>query len=248
MNGLVSWPIARMTARERGGAPIAIALAGICLFAAFIGGRLSGASEATTGLTWASLVAFSFALAGGLVADEVESGHAQLLLLRPITRAAWFGGRLCGALLLLAPVVLGVGVAEALGAELAHNQVEASLFLALPFAFVELACWVATLAAVSVLVRGWMNIALVLFAILFWAAGGWLVPFAFGANRVAVAAIIARISPYLHPHHTTDIGRALASHQTPDWEPLLWNLLWIAFSWAVGTLLLNRLELARRRT
>ena len=248
MSDLVSWPIARMTARERSRAPVALALACMALLSAFLGGRMRGASEPTTGFTWACLVAFAFALAGGLVADEVETGHAQLLLLRPITRAAWFGGRLCGALILLAPVVLGVGLAGALGARLAGNEIGVAPFLALPFACVELAGWVATLAAVSVLVRGWLNLACVLFAILLWVAGGTLVPFAFGSDRPAVAALIGRVSPYLHPHDTIGIGRALAAHQAVDWEPLLWNLLWLAVGWAVAALLMNRLELARRRT
>ena len=99
---LFSWPVARHTARERGLAPVTL---GIALVLVLIG-MLRGSADTWGAEAFSGFGAFWFFLltlflGGGLLADEVESGHAQLVLLRPITRAQWVGGRLVGAALVL---------------------------------------------------------------------------------------------------------------------------------------------------
>jgi ABC-type transport system involved in multi-copper enzyme maturation permease subunit len=246
MSPLVSWPIARTTAFQRvRSAPIA-GIGCACLLLALGGGALQG-GEATSGLTWFWMHLFAAALSAGLVSEEIESGHAQLVLLRPLTRAAWFGGRLAGALLLALALVALVGAAGAVGAQLGRGHAGALLLFSLPFAWVDLCAWLAVLAALSVVVRGLRNVAAVLLAGLVW----------FAARTIALQAapqspLVARffdaIQPWLHPHDSRGIAHALADSRPPDWGPLFWNLLWIFAFWVLGVLLLNRTELARRRT
>jgi hypothetical protein len=249
MSGLVSWPIAAAAVRDRGRSPLVLALAGWVLCMSFGRAALEGASDGVGGLTWFWLHVFSFALAAGVIADEIESGHAQLMLLRPLTRAAWYGGRLLGAWVMLALVVILSGLAAVLGASLSRMGVQGAsvTLLQLPFLLLDLGCWVALLAVVSVVARGWMNVAYVLFAILVWAALRVITQL--GSARAPLAdRLFTAISPYLHPHDSTAVAGALLSGNAPDLEPLLWNLLWLATAWAVGVLLMNRVELARRRT
>ncbi len=247
MSPLVSWPIARTTAFQRvRSAPIA-GIGCACVLLALGGGALQGGGEATSGLTWFWLHLFAAALSAGLVSEEIESGHAQLVLLRPLTRAAWFGGRLSGALLLALALVVLVDVAGAVGAQLGRGHAGALLLFSLPFAWVDLCAWLALLAALSVVVRGLRNVAAVLLFGLVWFAAR-MIALQAAPQSQQVARVFDAIQPWLHPHDSRGIARALADSRPPDWEPLLWNLLWIFAFWVVGVLLLNRTELARRRT
>ena len=246
MSPLVSWPIARRTAFQRvRSAPIG-GIGCACLLLAFGGGALQG-GEATSGLTWFWMHLFAAALSAGLVSEEIESGHAQLVLLRPLTRAAWFGGRLLGALLLALALVALVGAAGAVGAQLGRGHAGALLLLSLPFAWVDLCSWLAVLAALSVVVRGLRNVAAVLLAGLVWFAAR-MIALQAAPQSPLVARVFDAIQPWLHPHDSRGIARALADSRPPDWGPLFWNLLWIFGFWVLGVLLLNRTELARRRT
>jgi ABC-type transport system involved in multi-copper enzyme maturation permease subunit len=250
MSALVSWPIALATARERAGSRFVVVLAGLTAVIAFSRGALEGASEVAGGFTAFWLAVLTFVLGAGLIADEVESGHAQLVLLRPITRAAWFGGRLAGAALVLAAALSAASLAGVAGALLSRHPPDGAALLAdliaLPLAFVDLAGWLVVLACVSVVSRGWSNVVRVLIAMLAWGTLRLILPAAVG-QPVRVSQALAAVEPYLHPRASTALAQDLVLRRPVDWEPLLWNLLWIAAVWSIAVLLVNAIELARRR-
>ncbi|GAC1346956.1 MAG: hypothetical protein NVSMB23_25440 [Myxococcales bacterium] len=250
MSGLVSWPIAAAAARGRARSPSIIVLAAVATLAALgpVGG---GPSDGSGGFAHFWLLILTFVLGAGLISEEVESGHAQLALLRPITRAAWFGGRLAGALLVLGGALAAVGLARTAGALLWRQapggpSLPADL-IALLLSSVELGGWLSALACLSVVSRGWSNVVRAIFAILGWGTLRLLLPLATRQDP-RVSAALGAVEPYLHPRSAGSLARALAVRGAIDPEPLLWNLLFLAAFWTAGVLLMNRLELARRRT
>jgi ABC-type transport system involved in multi-copper enzyme maturation permease subunit len=251
MSALVSWPIALATARERARSPFVAVLAGLTVVIAFGRGALAAASEGAGGFTAFWLAVLTFALGAGLIAEEVESGHAQLVLLRPLTRAAWFGGRLAGAALVLAAALSAASLAGVAGALLSRHPPDATALLAdliaLPLAFIDLGGWLVALACVSVVSPGWSNVARVLIAMLAWGTLRLVLPLAVG-QTLPVSQALAAVEPYLHPRSSTALAQDLVLRRPVDLTPLLWNLLWIAALWSIAVLLVNAIELARRRT
>jgi hypothetical protein len=103
VNAIVSWPVARATfkSRLRSVGPWIVGVIFAATAALPTGPDASGA-ESFRGPSAIWFVVLTFTLGTAMLSEEIESGHAQLVLLRPLTRAAWFGGRLAGACVALA--------------------------------------------------------------------------------------------------------------------------------------------------
>lgn len=241
---LLSWPVARSLLRQRARAVPVAAVAGLWTAASFGGAALAGANPWQGG--GFLLLLFAAALGEGLISEEIALGHAQLVLLRPLGRAAWFGGRLCGALLLAGAAAVLVTLSALLGGLRSGGPAPSLLALSLPLAWVDLSAWLAALAAISVVARGLRNAAALLLAALAWFA---LRAVAFQASAKApwLGEAMDALAPWLHPHDARSIAAALWEGRPPDWGALAWNLFWIAAWWAAGAALLARVELARRR-
>ena len=254
---LVSWPIAKACARQhlRQG-PLWVLGALVVLQGVSVAADQAAATLFGGAMGPVSLLLFTLFLGAGMISEELENGHAQLVLLRPITRAEWFGGRLAGAgALLLA--VMSLAWLFALGVTLKGGAgLSLALLAALPVAFVWAFAWLATLAALSVVARGWSNTGWLVLAVLGW---GFLYYFLAAGNALSRAAqreskfldqavtLLRAIEPYLGPRNPSDLMSGLQMGNAADWSPLLYDLLWGAAAWLVGVILLNRRELARRR-
>jgi ABC-type transport system involved in multi-copper enzyme maturation permease subunit len=256
-SGLVSWPIAKACARERmRQAPLWVLGALVALQGVAVNADQAAASLFGGVMGPLSLLLFTLFLGAGMVSEELENGHAQLVLLRSLTRAEWFGGRLAGAGLLLFGVMalawlFAVGTALKGGA-----GVSLPLLAALPVSFVWAFAWLATLAAISVVARGWSNTGWLVLAVVGW---GFVYYFLTAGNALSRAAqreskfleqavnLLRTLEPYLGPRNPSDLMSALQMGGAADWTPLLYDLLWASAAWLVGVLLLNRRELARRR-
>ena len=259
MSRLVSWPIAVACARERLRAGPLWALAGMLALSGwwFADPSRAGA-ELFGGISFGEfiLLFFTLFLGAGVVSDELETGHAQLVLLRPVTRAAWFGGRLWGAGMVLAGAMTLCWLLAWTAALNAGNGLQWTRFLVLPVGFVFAFSWLATLATLSVVARGWANTGWVVLAAL-----GWMVIY-LGVRATSAIAQVAKqeggvaaklveltrtIAPYLGPQDPTSLLVSLQGGAPPDLGPLLWDLAWTAAAWLLGVWLLNQRELARRR-
>lgn len=238
MKRLISWPIALQTARERGLAPVPIAVALVLMLLA-VASRPGSPDTWSGGASGFWLALLVLVLGAGLLSSEVESGHAQLVLLRPLTRAAWVGGRFAGAALVLC-VSGALAWAAALLAAFARGGFYGSplWFALLPIGLLPHLGWLVTLAAVSAMTRGWANAAL-LIALRF----GWF----FARNALPVALPRWNLGPwllaadrYIGPQDPVDAGGIVPSL-------LLWDVLWLLGGWLLAVLLFNRRELARRR-
>jgi ABC-type Na+ efflux pump permease subunit len=182
-------------------------------------------------------------LGAGLISDELENGHAQLVLLRPITRAEWFGGRFAGAAL----VLLGAQVVAwlaGLGGLLRAGKPDAAWALSLPLAYVEALGWLAILAALSVVLRRSMNVGLLLFLALFYAFMTVTMPLVLGKPQWV--QVLRDAGRYLGPMELRDILKGLSGPRREVW-PLFYDLTWLFGAWLAGVLLLDRREVARRR-
>jgi hypothetical protein len=258
-SGLVSWPVAFACARERlRQGPLWVLGLLVAAQGLTVKGEAAGAQLFGSLMGPLSLLLFSLFLGAGLVSEELESGHAQLVLLRPLTRAEWFGGRLAGAgMVLLAAMglawIFGLGTALREGA-----GVSSALLLSLPLAFIWVFAWLATLAAVSVVARGWSNAGWMVIGFGGWGALYWFTRMGHGLFKAASAqkeapvfdALVAglkAIEPYVGPRSPGDLLAAVQMGAPADWSPLLYDLLWAAAAWLVGAVLVNRRELARRR-
>src|SRR5205807_10241669 len=79
---VISWPVARAAAREKLRSP-AILVVGACFVAAgALGGRAGAVGDTFGRFGIALLLVLTLALGAGLLSDELDSGHAQLVLLR----------------------------------------------------------------------------------------------------------------------------------------------------------------------
>jgi hypothetical protein len=262
-NQLVSWPVAMQCARAkiRGGPTLAFT-ALLALSELGAGGKRSPA-DLFGGVSFFSqlfLLALTLALGAGLISEELESGHAQLVLLRPLSRAAFFGGRLAGAGLALLGA-MGLAFLLACGSCLAEGTFSPGLLLAFPVAFIWAFSWLALLAAMSSVLRGASNAVWLLIGAILWVATRFGL---MGAGAVALAVhrwewleslshAAGALLPYIGPQEPNPLVEQLLQQGsifpllTADFGPLLYDLVWIAASWTAGAFLLSRRELARRR-
>jgi hypothetical protein len=245
MSGLISWPVARATARERGFSPRILFWIAV-LFLLGSGRGLSDAwgAEAFSGGAGVWFFLFVLILGGGLLSDEVESGHAQLVLLRPITRAQWVSGRLAGA-----GLVLCIGGAVGWGASVAAailrgnaNELPARLLI-LPLALLPALAWLATATALSAVVRGWTNVGL-----LVGLRAAWLVVrYPLSAFVPNLARFATAADPYIGPQDALGLANQVHTGGELVFSPPLWDLFWLLLAWTAAIWLFNRRELARRR-
>ncbi len=245
--GLASLPVLRATARERGPSFMPAALAVLlALSGALTAGGSQGAGDSVTNaFSSIFLVALTMALGAGLIADEIDSGHVQLVLLRPITRAEWYGGRFLGASLALTVAVAASWLAGALAVLLRHGRLDLSWALSLPLVVVQGVAWLSVLAALSVVLRRWMNVAALLLAFMVVGFGSLMLPLVL--RRPELVQQCWAVVAYLHPQDATPILQAIRGHTRPDLSPFLFDLLWALGAWLVGVLLLNGREIAKRR-
>ena len=238
MNQLFSWPIARQTARERGLAPPALGITLVLVLLAVAGRPVSPGtwSGGAFGFWLALLV---LVLGAGLLSSEVESGHAQLVLLRPVTRAAWVSGRLLGAALVLC-LSGTIAWAAVLLAGVVRGGFDGSplWFALLPIGLLPHLGWLATLLAISAVTRGWSNAALLLALRV-----GWF----FARNALPLALPRWNLGPWL-----LAADRYFGPQEAVDGDGIVpsllsWDVLWFLAAWLSAVLLFNRRELARRR-
>jgi hypothetical protein len=180
-------------------------------------------------------------LGAGLLADEVESGHAQLVLLRPLTRAQWVGGRLAGAALVIAAAALLATLAGAQVAMFRGGWSEVPQRLAvLPLTLLPACAWLATLAAVGAVARGWTNAGFVIAAFVGWKMVKFAGPLVL--RRLDLQPLFDSIDHYLGPQELISVP-AEASRL----ERAAWDALWLFGAWTAAVHLFNQRELARRR-
>ncbi|HEX4384116.1 MAG TPA: ABC transporter permease subunit [Myxococcales bacterium] len=241
---MISWPIAISTARERGFLKLPLFwMAGLFLMGLFQGGGSRGA-EAFTGGGEAWLIFFVLILSGGLISDEVDSGHAQLVLLKPITRAQWVSGRFTGAAIVLSAGVLLSWMGSLIMAFVHGGDALLVLRLqVLPLALLTALPWMATAVALSVVIRGWANVGVMVGGMIAWGISRHVLPQLLLLKGFDVEPYFKAIEPYAGPQNV--LKDLLAGTLTPS--TALWNLFWLFAAWTLAVLLFDRRELARRR-
>ena len=247
MSSLVSWPVARATARERGLAPLTLAITGVLVvLGLFRSTADTWGAEAFSGFASFWFFLLLLLLGAGLIADEVESGHAQLVLLRPLTRAAWLGGRLAGVCLVLCAagtagwlVSLVASFTRGAWSELPGRLV------VLPLALLPALGWLATLAAIGAGARGWTNAGILLAARLGFGLLHFALPVAF--PKLNLSPALDAIGRHFGPQDILLVARQLQYGERFEPSGVLWDLFWFFAAWLVAVRVFNLRELARRR-
>ena len=237
--------VARASARQRGLAPLTLILTAVMLLLALRVDAEAGA-QAFSGLSGIWFQLLTLALGAGLIAEEVESGHAQLVLLRPLTRAQWVTGRFAGAAAVLAAAGIATWVV-ALGAAVVRGEplLLGIRVLVLPLALVQAIAWLSVLAVVGAVTPGWSNVLLVFAAYVGWKMVKLLLPLAL--RRPDLAPLMESIDHFYGPQEAIGIARQLAHHEKIIFSPLLWDLFGMSAAWLATVELFKRRELARRR-
>jgi ABC-type transport system involved in multi-copper enzyme maturation permease subunit len=185
-------------------------------------------------------------LGAGLLADEVESGHAQLVLLRPLTRAQWVSGRLAGAGFVVCAAVLGGAVASAAAAIFRGSFGELLGRVAVvPLALSAALAWLALLTALSAILSGWTNVGAVVLAKLLWGFVSFALPLALASP--SLQATLHAADAFVGPQDALVVARQFVLHEPVRWSLFLYDLVWLFGCWLLAVLLFNRKELARRR-
>jgi ABC-type transport system involved in multi-copper enzyme maturation permease subunit len=247
MSELISLPVARAAARERGIAPLTMVIVVVLVMLGLVRGSMDQfGAEAFSGFAGAWFFILTMLLGAGLLADEVESGHAQLVLLRPLTRAQWVGGRFLGAAFVLcaAGTAGWAGSFAAAMSRGATDEIGARL-LVLPLALLPALGWLATLLAIGAVARGWTNAGILIAARLGWVLLKFALPFAL--PKWGLQPWLEAIDRYYGPQETLMIARQVHYHERLVLSPALWDVLWILAAWLVALRLFNLRELARRR-
>jgi hypothetical protein len=242
VNAIVSWPVARATlkSRLRSAGPWIVGIIFVATAALPFAPDSSGA-QAFNGVAAIWFVVLTFALGTALLSEEIESGHAQLVLLRPLTRAAWFGGRLAGACAALALFCVLAWVASLAAAEGRGYGFEVKRLAVLPLAILWGSAWLSVLACLGAFLPGWTNGGALALAILAWTLSAGLV----GAIRPQWAPALQTLTKLLGPQDP--LGLLDSTRQRHDFGPALYDLVWLFGSWLAGVAIFNRRELARRR-
>jgi ABC-type transport system involved in multi-copper enzyme maturation permease subunit len=245
--GLVSWPIARATVRERATAPFTLICFAVILLLGFVHNREDAwGAEAFSNVAAVWFFLFILSVSAGLLSSEVESGHAQLVLLRPITRSAWVSGRLLGAGLLVCAATLAGWMTNLTAAVMRGEELElGARFLVLPLALLPALSWLATATALSAVLRGIANAIVLLGARAVWAVAVFGTPFIF--PNLPVGPALAAADPYVGPQKLfAMVDQFRAGDRVILW-PAAWDLFWFFAAWTCAVWLFNRRELARRR-
>lgn len=239
MNPLASWPVARAAAVEAAFSPMTLLIAAVLVALTFVGGGAASGAAWFSGFSALWLFLLVLRLGGRVVSGEVESGHAQLVLLRPITRAQWVGGRLAGVALVFCAAGAAAWATSFLLSILRGDASPLALrFALLPLGLLPDLGWLATLVALSSVLGGWTSAA-VLVAVRF----GWFLlrgglPALF--PRWDLAPWLAAADGFFGPQETFVAGSV-------RWDGVAWDVLWALLAWLCAVLAFNRRELARRR-
>jgi hypothetical protein len=238
---MISWPVARAAARERLLSPSVVVI-GICFVAvaAVTGGWRAGTETFSGFGAGVFFLLLTLRLGTGVLSDELGTGHAQLVLLRPLTRADWVGGRLAGAGIALAAVVGVAWAATSLAAVLRGQGFPASRLAALPLGMLWGFAWLSVLTALGAVLPGWTNAGALVLAAVLWVFVQSL-PLALG--KPEWMGLIREAGNYLGPQDPLPLAKNLRE----GLGPALYDLCWIFFAWLVAVLLFNRRELAGRR-
>jgi ABC-type transport system involved in multi-copper enzyme maturation permease subunit len=241
MRALASWPVARAAAAEAALFPATLVIAAVLILLTFArGGALNpGGFSSLSGLSGFWLFLLVLRLGGRALSGEMESGHAQLVLLRPITRAQWVGGRLAGAAMVFCAVGTAAWASAFVLALLRGDAAPLGLrFALLPLALLPHLGWLATLVALSAVFGGWTS-AVVLIAVRF----GWVL------LRAAAPALLPRwdLAPWLAAADAFFGPQDTVGEAGVRWSAVTWDVLWGLLAWLAAVLLFNRRELARRR-
>ena len=242
MNAIVSWPVARATlsARLRSAGPWVLG-AIFALGGALRAERNGGGAETFSGPSAIWFVLLTFGLGTAILSEEVESGHAQLVLLRPLTRAAWFGGRLAGACLALA-LFATIAWSGTLAVALSRGYgFDAMRIPALALGILWGCAWLSVLTFLGAFLPGWTNGGALAVAFLAWILFVGLV----GGMRPQWLPAVQAISSLLGPQDPLALLAPAATRR--DFAPVLYDLLWFFGATLAGVVILNRRELARRR-
>ena len=242
MNRLVSWPIARATLRARRRSAVLWFVGIVFAIAGALGATREGAGIETfsgPAAVWFALLTFAFG--SGILSEEIESGHAQLVLLRPLSRSAWYGGRLAGAWLSVAIFCVVAWAATFAVAVSRGAGFDPMRFAALGLALLWCAAWLSVLACLSAFLRSWTNAGALIVAALFWTFLIGIV----GVVRPALLPFLQSVTKYLGPQDPL----VLVDRTRPrlDFGPALYDVVWLFAAWLAGVVILNRRELARRR-
>ena len=243
MNALLSWPVARSTLRAKLRSPGPWIVCLVFTGAGALRASRHGAGVETfsgPGTIW--FILLTFGLGAALLSEEIESGHAQLVLLRPITRAAWYGGRLAGACLAMTLFCVIAWAATFSAAVARGDGFDPMRFASLALAIVWGAAWLSVLACLGSFLPSWTNAGALGIAIL-----AWILLFGVIVTvRPAWADFVQTLSRYLGPQDPMIFSEPTRPRR--DLGPALYDLLWIFGPWLLGVVILDRRELARRRS
>ena len=247
LGGLFSLPVARATMRERGPVFLPAGLAVLMTLAGTSNAYGSGwAGETFSGFAGFFLIGLTMALGAGLISDEIDSGHAQLVLLRPLTRAEWFGGRLVGAGAVLAGAIFVTWLCGGLSVVATRRGgLDVAWAVTLPLTIIEGLAWLSTLAMMSVFLARWMNVGALLMLIMTFFFLMFTLPLAIG--RPGLMDTLRSVNRFLGPQGMGELLRQVRKGTRPDLSPVFYDLLWMFGCWLAGALLLNRREIARRQ-
>jgi hypothetical protein len=204
--------------------------------------RHGAGAETFTNLGFLCLIALTFDLGAGILSEEIESGHARLVLLRPLTRAAWYGGRLGGACLAFS-IFCTIAWSATLAAAISRGDgLDPVRLLALAIALLWGWAWLSVLTCLGAFLSSWTNVGALAAAMLLW----------FFLLGLAVAvhsewlAYLQIFGKYIGPQDPM----ILVDRTRPrrDFGPALYDLVWLFGPWLIGVVILNRRELARRRS
>ncbi|HEY6912743.1 MAG TPA: hypothetical protein VI356_25405 [Myxococcales bacterium] len=235
MSALVSWPIARAAAADAALSPATLLIALVLVLLTFVGGGAFGGG----GLSGAWLFLLALRLGGRVLSAELESGHAQLVLLRPLTRAQWVGGQLAGVALVLCAAA-GAAWACAFSLSILHGDPSPlGLRVALlPLTLLPHLGWLATLVALSGVFAGWTGAVILVAARFGWFLLRGVLPAVL--PRWDLAPWLAAMDPFVGPQDAFVAGAV-------RWDAVAWDILWALLAWLAAVVLFNRRELARRR-
>jgi hypothetical protein len=109
--------------------------------------------------------------------------------------------------------------------------------LSLPLCLLSPLAWLATLVALSAVVRGWANVGVVVVASVAWFVTRNALPLL--APSWHLEPVLSLVDRYFGPQDLC------GSYTTGK---LVWDLLWLVLAWVAAVQLFRRRELARRRT
>lgn len=237
--------VARATARQRGLMPLTLIVAAVLILLALRVDPEPG-TQVFSGLSGGWFVVLTLVVGAGLLSEEVESGHAQLVLLRPLTRAQWVAGRFAGAAAIV--TVAGAAawlVALAMAVVRGEPLLMAARLAVLPLALVQAFAWLSVFSVVGAVTPGWTNVGLVAAAYVGWKVLKFAVPLAL--RRPDLAPALETVDHYFGPQDSLGLALQIARGERLVFSPALWNLFGMAAAWLGAVELFKRRELARRR-